>query len=159
MSFKTRRIVTGHDEQGQAIVRRDDEIGAQKVPDTNAWFNCIWTTAGWPTDNTDDSDGALRDRGLTQGNGSVLRIVEMGPGHRSPMHRTQSLDYGIVLSGVIELELDQGKRVALKAGDVVVQRGTIHAWINPGTEPARVAFILLSAAPLQVGGREIEPTH
>ena len=95
-----------------------------------------------------ERDGAEQDSTLSNANGSVLRIVEMAPGHRSPMHRTPSLDYGIVLSGEIELELDDGRSVLLHSGDVVVQRGTIHAWRNPGAMPARMAFVLLSAAPL-----------
>ena len=113
-----------------------------------AWFNKIWRTESWPCDNQDSTDGAERDTGLASTNGSVLRIVEMAPGHRSPMHRTQSLDYGIVLAGEIDLELDEGRIVSLNVGDVVVQRGTIHAWINRGNSPARMAFVLLSAAPL-----------
>jgi len=148
MSFTTRRIVTGHDAQGRAIVESERQLRAQPVPNDTAWFNKIWSTDSWPCDNTDPIDGAVRDTGLASANGSVLRIVEMAPGHRSPMHRTQSLDYGIVLAGEIDLELDEGRIVRLNVGDVVVQRGTIHAWINRGNLPARMAFVLLSAAPL-----------
>ena len=148
MSFTTRRIVTGHDAQGRAIVESERRLRAQPVPNDTAWFNKIWSTESWPCDNQDSTDGAERDTGLASTNGSVLRIVEMAPGHRSPMHRTQSLDYGIVLAGEIDLELDEGRIVSLNVGDVVVQRGTIHAWINRGDSPARMAFVLLSAAPL-----------
>ena len=144
MSFTTRRIVTGHDAQGRAIVESERRLRANDT----AWFNKIWSTESWPCDNQDSTDGAERDTGLASTNGSVLRIVEMAPGHRSPMHRTQSLDYGIVLAGEIDLELDEGRIVSLNVGDVVVQRGTIHAWINRGDSPARMAFVLLSAAPL-----------
>jgi quercetin dioxygenase-like cupin family protein len=147
MGFETRRIVTGHDSRGRAIVQSERRLRAQQVPNDSAWFNKIWTTHSWPTDNADPTDGAERDTGLASENGSVLRIVEMAPGHRSPMHRTQSLDYGIVLAGEIDLELDEGCIVSLNVGDVVVQRGTIHAWINRGTTPARMAFVLLTAAP------------
>ena len=148
MSFTTRRIVTGHDAQGRAIVESERRLRAQPVPNDTAWFNKIWSTESWPCDNQDSTDGAERDTGLASTNGSVLRIVEMAPGHRSPMHRTQSLDYGIVLAGEIDLELDEGRIVSLNVGDVVVQRGTIHAWINRGDSPARMAFVLLSAAPV-----------
>ena len=148
MSFETRRIVTGHDAQGRAIVQSERQLRAQPVPNHSAWFNKIWSTDTWPSDNNDPIDGAERETGLASTNGSVLRIVEMAPGHRSPMHRTQSLDYGIVLAGEIDLELDERRIVSLNVGDVVVQRGTIHAWINRGTSPARMAFVLLSAAPL-----------
>jgi quercetin dioxygenase-like cupin family protein len=149
MGFEIRRIVTGHDAEGSAIVHSDSQLSAQQVPADTAWFNKIWSTEGWPADNSDLQDGALRDTGLANANGSVLRIVEMAPGHRSPMHRTQSLDYGIVLSGEVQLELDAGRTVLLKSGDVVIQRGTIHAWSNRGTSAARMAFVLLSAAPLE----------
>ena len=148
MSFTTRRIVTGHDAQGRAIVESERRRRAPPVPHDTAGFNKLWSTDSWPSDNQDSTDGAERDTGLASTNGSVLRIVEMAPGHRSPMHRTQSLDYGIVLAGEIDLELDEGRIVSLNVGDVVVQRGTIHAWINRGTSPARMAFVLLSAAPL-----------
>jgi len=75
------------------------------------------------------------------------------------MHRTDSLDYGIVLEGEIVLELDDGKSVHLKAGDVVVQRGTIHAWVNPTDKPNRMAFILLDAKPATVGGKPLPTVH
>jgi quercetin dioxygenase-like cupin family protein len=146
MSFETRRIVTGLDEQGRAIVVSERRLRAQPVPNDSAWFNKIWSTDTWPCDNNDTTDGAERETGLASANGSVLRIVEMAPGHRSPMHRTRSLDYGIVLAGEVDLELDEGRIVSLDVGDVVVQRGTIHAWINRGNSPARMAFVLLSAA-------------
>ncbi len=148
MSFVTRRIVTGHDAQGRAVVASERRLNAEPVPNDSAWFNKIWSTHTWPANNADPTDGAEQGTGLASENGSVLRIVEMAPGHRSPMHRTQSLDYGIVLAGEIDLELDQGRRVSLEVGDVVIQRGTIHAWINRGSSPARMAFVLLSAAPL-----------
>jgi quercetin dioxygenase-like cupin family protein len=148
MSFETRRIVTGHDAQGRAIVQSERLLRAHAVPNHSAWFNKIWSTDSWPSDNNDPIDGAERETGLATANGSVLRIVEMTPGHRSPMHRTRSLDYGIVLAGEIDLELDEGRIVSLHVGDVVVQRGTIHAWLNRGTSLARMAFVLLSAAPL-----------
>ena len=66
------------------------------------------------------------------------------------MHRTETIDYVLVLSGEIDMETDDST-IKLRAGDVLVQRGTNHAWINRGTEPARVAFILIDAAPLGIG--------
>jgi quercetin dioxygenase-like cupin family protein len=159
MGFTTRRIVTGHDAAGGAVVTSDQSLAAQPAGDDGAWFTRLWTTTSWPADNLDASDGARLGSGLTAANGSVLRIVDMAPGHRSPMHRTQSLDYGIVLQGEVDLELDHGRIVNLAAGDVVIQRGTIHAWINRGSRPARLAFVLLGAAPIVIDGRTLEPTH
>ncbi|HEU0073763.1 MAG TPA: cupin domain-containing protein [Dehalococcoidia bacterium] len=88
----------------------------------------------------------------------MFRVGEIGPGARSPMHRTNSVDYGIVLEGELDMELDGGDRVHLKAGDVVVQRGTNHAWINDSHQPARMAWILLDAEPVRIGDRVLEPT-
>jgi quercetin dioxygenase-like cupin family protein len=89
--------------------------------------------------------------GLTLPGGSVLRVVELLPGKRSAMHRTNSLDYGIVLTGAIELELDDGAVTLIEAGSIIIQRGTMHAWRNPSAEtPARVAFVLLDATPATV---------
>ncbi|MGH8230644.1 MAG: cupin domain-containing protein [Steroidobacteraceae bacterium] len=157
MGFETRRVVTGHDAAGRAVLTSDQTLTAQPVAHGGAWFNKLWATNAWPADNADETDGARRDTGLSADNGSVLRIVDMAPGHRSPMHRTQSLDYGIVLSGEVDLELDGGLSTRLNAGDVVIQRGTIHAWINRGSQPARVAFVLLGAAALSVAGRQLRP--
>jgi quercetin dioxygenase-like cupin family protein len=76
-------------------------------------------------------------------NGTVIRIVDLAPRSRSPMHRTQSLDYAIVLSGTASLVLDDGSETVLRPGDVVIQRGTDHAWVNKTDEPARMAFVLV----------------
>lgn len=159
MGLQTRRIVTGHDAAGRAVVESDQGLAAQPAADDGAWFTRLWTTTSWPADNLDATDGTRLQSGLAAANGSVLRIVDMAPGHRSPMHRTQSLDYGIVLQGEVDLELDEGRIVSLAAGDVVIQRGTIHAWINRGSQPARLAFVLLAAASLVIDGRTLKPTH
>ena len=71
------------------------------------------------------------------------------------MHRTYSLDYGIVLQGEVDLELDAGKKTRVKTGEIVVQRGTIHAWHNPGNDVARVAFILLDASAATHNGKPL----
>ena len=75
------------------------------------------------------------------------------------MHRTQTLDYGVVLDGAIDLELDDGAVKTVGAGEIVVQRGTMHAWHNTTDRPCRIAFILFPANPLVAGGATLEPTH
>ena len=150
-----RRIVTGHDQNGKAIVASDSVIAPEKIPTGDAFFAKLWTTATSPADCNDASDGAARPSGLTLPGGTVLRFVEMQPHARSPLHRTSSVDYGIVLEGEVALELDDGRRVPLKPGDVVVQRGTIHAWINEAAKPARMAFVLIDAQPAIVRGRSL----
>jgi quercetin dioxygenase-like cupin family protein len=74
------------------------------------------------------------------------------------MHRTETLDYAILLSGECDLELDDGVMVHMKPGDVAVQRGTMHAWVNNGKEPCVLAFVLIDAEPAEAGGRKLH-TH
>jgi quercetin dioxygenase-like cupin family protein len=113
-----------------------------------------------PADNNDETDGAIRDAGLTLPGGSVIRIVDLGPGTVSPMHRSNSIDYGILLSGALELELEGGERRKLSPGDIVVQRGTNHLWRNPSeSEWCRIAFILIEAAPVRIDGRDLPEIH
>ena len=76
--------------------------------------------------------------------GSVFRVVEFGPGVAPRNHRTDSIDYAVVMSGEIDMEMDDTV-VHLKAGDVLVQRGTIHNWVNNGTEPCVIAFSLIAS--------------
>ena len=75
--------------------------------------------------------------------GTIIRIVDLEPRSRSPLHRTETIDYGIVLAGHVTLVLDDGSETPLATGDVIVQRGTDHAWVNPMDEPARMVFVLV----------------
>lgn len=148
-----RRIVTGHDAAGRAIIRSDELLPVTPIPSGDAAFSLVWTTATVPADNNDETDGRTREAGLTLHQGSVIRIVDMVPGGVSPFHRSSSIDYGIVLSGQVELELDDGAVTTARAGDIIVQRGTIHLWRNPSaTEVCRIAFVLIEAAPVTVDG-------
>jgi len=140
-------VVTGHDTNGRAVIRREVSTPTRMIPSGDAAFALLWTTATVPADNNDETDGRERDAGLTLENGSVLRIVDMLPGRESPMHRTHSIDYGIVLSGEIELELDDGCKTTIREGGIIVQRGTNHLWRNVSEHPARIAFVLIEAAP------------
>jgi quercetin dioxygenase-like cupin family protein len=161
MSRKTapfRRIVTGHDETGRAVIRSVDTLAPEEIPTGVAAFATIWSTAEVPVNLNDETDGRERNAGLTLEGGSVIRIVDMLPGGESPMHRTNSIDYGIVLSGQVELELDNGIVETCGAGDVVVQRGTMHLWRNrSATEICRIVFVLTeSRGPYLHDG---EPLH
>lgn len=156
-----RRIVTGHDAAGKAVFRSDDLLPVEPIPSGDAAFSLVWTTASVPADNNDETDGRLRDAGLTLHQGSVIRIVDMVPGGTSPMHRSSSIDYGIVLSGAVELELDGGAVTTAHAGDIIVQRGTVHLWRNPSaSETCRIVFVLIEAAPVAIDGvalKDINP--
>jgi quercetin dioxygenase-like cupin family protein len=154
-----RRIVTAHDEGGSAIVASIDPLTPTMIPSGDAAFQLVWTTPAVPVDLNAGTDGASSDDSLI-GRGSVLRVVDMLPGKSSPMHRTVSIDYGIVISGQLELTLDGGETVALAAGDIVVQRGTNHLWRNPSaTDVTRVAFVLIEAKPVVVNGQPLGEIH
>jgi quercetin dioxygenase-like cupin family protein len=77
-------------------------------------------------------------------------VIDFPPGNAAHMHRTETIDYVIVLEGEIEMDMDRST-VRLKAGDVMVQRGTNHAWANRGSTRARVAFVLIDAEPIGIG--------
>jgi quercetin dioxygenase-like cupin family protein len=139
------RVVTGHDAQGRAVFKSEDVSPTKLIPSGDASFLLIWTTQTVPADNNDETDGRLRDAGLTLNQGSVIRIVDMLPGKESPMHRTNSIDYGIILKGEIELELEDGAKRTVREGGIIIQRGTNHIWRNVTNEPTRIAFILIEA--------------
>ena len=152
-----RRIVTGHNKAGRAIFKCDDLLPVDPIPSGDAAFCLIWTTANVPADNNDETDGRTRDAGLTLNQGSVIRIVDMLPGGSSPMHRTNSIDYGIILSGEVELELDDGVVTTAGLGDIIVQRGTMHLWRNrSATENCRIVFVLIEATPVLVNSAPLK---
>lgn len=153
MSFELRRVVTGHDEAGNAIVRADEVVQShERLPGYQAMT--VWCTSELPVNNDESAfrNGAPGPKGERV----LMRIGEMGPDadSASVMHRTETLDYAVVLSGTCDMELDNGEMVhGLKAGDVVIQRGTNHRWIQRGPEPVRFLFVLIDAQPVHAGGR------
>jgi quercetin dioxygenase-like cupin family protein len=155
MALQIRRVVTGHDTAGKAVVSIDgiSQNTPNRRPGTEATL--VWTTEGFPADNTGDADGSTRPVGSTVPNGSVFRVVSYGPGCAPRNHRTDSIDYGVVISGEIDMDLDDDISVHLRAGDVLVQRGTIHNWVNNGAEPCVIASVLIDAQPVEVGGRAL----
>jgi quercetin dioxygenase-like cupin family protein len=156
MTLRLRRVVTGHDANGKAIVTID-EVSRDLVSTRPGVSTCVaWTSEGFPIDNNGEADEALRKTGTTHANGTVFRIIEFAPGNAERNHRTDSIDYACVLSGEIDMDLD-GTNVHLKAGDVIVQRGTIHNWINRGTEPCVIAFVLIAAHSVVAGGKALPP--
>ena len=152
MALQFRRVVTGHDETGRAAVKIDEVTQNLVSSRPGATASVVWTTQGFPVDNTGDEDQGRRQTGTTLDNGSVFRVLELAPGATPRNHRTDSIDYAVVMAGEIDMELDD-MTVHLKAGDVLVQRGTIHNWVNRGTVPCVIAFVLIAAKPVEVGGR------
>ena len=150
MTSNMRRVVTGHDQDGKAVITIDDVSPHVTAPRKGATSTVIWSTETLPADNgTVDDAGGLK-LGTSLENGSIFRIVDYEPGVSPRNHRTQSIDYGVVMSGEIYMQLDGGT-VHLKEGDVLVQRGTIHNWENRGSKTCRMAFVLIGAKPLRIG--------
>ncbi len=147
-----RRVVTGHDDSGVSVFTADGPVPVVRTAPDGALFYEIWGTDAMPAPiGIDPIDTGASDPTLTAltvppaPNGTKIRINEFPPGAVSPVHRTQSVDYGIVLSGEVVLVLDEAETV-LRAGDVVVQRGTNHRWENRSPDTARMAFILVDGA-------------
>jgi quercetin dioxygenase-like cupin family protein len=148
--MQLRRVVTGHDAQGQAVVQID-EICTHILSRRPLHSSCVvWSSAEFPVDNAMPGDLAAREVSVLGKSDSVFRVVQYQPGVAPRNHRTETLDYAVVMSGEIDMELD-GSTVHLKQGDVLVQRGTIHNWINRGTVPCTIAFVLIAAQPPVLG--------
>lgn len=175
MSSQIRRVVTGKDAKGKAIAISDgaaQNVVVSKERGTTSTL--LWVTDSTPADVSGDQDAAARKIGVPPpANGTIFRVIEyapekeikssyeerikltrgMGLGPEGPtrdhprdagMHRTRTIDYVLVLSGEIDMLMDDSE-VHLKAGDVLVQRATNHAWVNRGDKPCKVAFILVDA--------------
>jgi len=154
MSLNVRRVVTGHDSDGKAVILID-EICKNVISRRERHHSCvIWSTTSFPVENSGSEDESLRAVTAPGPTGTVFRIIQYEPGVAPRNHRTDSVDYAVVLSGQIDMELDGGT-VHLKAGDALVQRGTIHNWINRGNEPCIIAFVLIAAHPVQSGGKTL----
>jgi len=156
MAIKVRRVVTGHDASGKAVVKID-EVSKNVISNRPGASACVvWTTDSIPADNSGEGDAALKKVGTTLPGGTVFRVVEFSPGVSPRVHRTDSIDYAVVISGEIDMELEKGSEVHLKAGDVLVQRGTVHNWINRGKVPCVIAFSLVDARPVTAGGKRLD---
>jgi hypothetical protein len=176
MRWRVRRVVTGHNEKGQSCIVFDGL--APNVKETESMpglaLTDLWETTGSPASNAGSADAAARPVRLEPpSNGTLLRIVEfppdsvwrgranaaeafesIGAGHArdrasdDPMrHKTATVDYIVVLKGEIFAIMDEGETL-LKAGDILIQRGTNHSWSVRGNEPCIVAAVLVSAQPI-----------
>ena len=168
------RYITTHDSSGKAIFSNalSEDMPVQRIGD-GADFSLAYTSSHFPAQLTNDTDISEYDKylssppGITISTGTVCRVVDMQPGSLSPMHRTVSLDYGVVLEGEVELVLDSGETRLLKRGDVAVQRGTNHAWRNvtpdvmdPVSDEkkpqwARMLYVLSPAQEISIGGKKL----
>jgi quercetin dioxygenase-like cupin family protein len=141
-----RRIVTGHDASGRSIVLSD--APTPKTLDIGtAAFHELWITDRTPAPiaatEPEPTDRPVRTP--PPADGVVVRFTEMAPGAESPMHRTETVDVGVVLEGETWLLLDDGSETCVRVGDAVVQRATNHAWANRSDVPVRMLFVLIDA--------------
>jgi quercetin dioxygenase-like cupin family protein len=165
MTMQVRRVVTGHDENGNAVVVSDERLTAVSRGEGASISGCeMWSTNRMPIDNSAAADAAQRAGFINHyihanyvgtGAGTTFRITEFAPGHARFTHRTETADYVVVLSGTIDMELENDEVIHLQPGDVVVQRGTVHTWVNRGSVPAVTAFILMDATPAEVAGKQL----
>ena len=157
MALSIRRVVTDHDSEGQSIVRFDEVTSNIVSRRPGHASTVIWSHAQTPVDNSEPGDGGLRNVADCAADGAIFRVVEYAPGVSPRMHRTQTVDYAVVMAGEIDMILDGGKVVHLKQGDCIVQRGTVHDWVNNGTVPCVIAFVLIASEPVRVAGKELGP--
>ena len=149
-----RRVVTGHDDDNVAKVILDGPATNARTGGSGNVSTLIWCTDAMPADiaigKTVEDMGARRLGTPPPPNGTRFAVIDFPPGNKAHMHRTETVDYVIVIEGEIDMDMD-GSTVKLKAGDVMVQRGTNHAWANRCNKRARVAFVLIDAEPLGIG--------
>ncbi len=148
-----RRVVTGHDAKKIAKVLIDGKAANDAGAPGRARV-LMWCTDAAPTDiaigERIEDMGARKLGTAPPPRGTRFTVNDIPPGAPGVMHRTETVDYCIVLAGEVDMEMD-ASTIHLKAGDIVIQRGTNHAWINRGSEPARIAFVLIDAEPLGIG--------
>jgi quercetin dioxygenase-like cupin family protein len=139
-----RRVVTGHDQRGVSVFAADGLVPVVRTAPDGALFCEVWATSAMPAPvAAAEPDPTLTALSVPPApNGTKIRVNVFPPGAVSPMHRTQSVDYGIVLDGEVVLVLDESE-TTLRPGDIVVQRGTNHRWENRTDGTARMAFILV----------------
>lgn len=141
-----RRIVTTHDPSGKALVMMEGPAPRRELRGRGNISTLIWGSDETPAEIWTDEDFGVRDNDIPPPpGGSWFRVIDYPPQMTGRMHRTDTVDYVICMSGEIDMELDDGAMVHMAAGDVMVQQGTNHSWINNSNAPCRVAFALLDA--------------
>ncbi|KAI5856686.1 hypothetical protein GGS23DRAFT_394905 [Durotheca rogersii] len=162
----TTTYLTGHNDEGSAVVRSERQAKWTALDGGKMGFNQIYTNT-FLADLNDDADIKFHDEkvasgklGLASKGAAVCRMVDFGPLYQCVMHRTKSLDFGILIEGEIEMVLDDGSVTRLKRGDIAVQRATMHSWRNPSpTEWARMVFVLQDAKPVFVNGEKLDEDY
>ena len=151
-----RRIVTGHDRSNKAKVIIDRLVDNVKTNAPTSASMAVWASETMPIEIPVGEAGQIEDCGQRKlptqppPNGTRFIVMEFDPGAEGVMHRTETIDYIACLEGEIEMDMDE-ETVKLRAGDVMVQRGTNHAWMNRSKARARLAIVLVDAKPLGIG--------
>lgn len=150
-----RRIVTGHDKDGKAVVWIDGFATNHKYPNPRMISTLLWCTDEAPGDFMKDEDFGSRVLGTAPPpNGTRCMFSVLQPGHAAKewphMHRTDTIDYKVIISGEVTMYLDNSK-VVCKPGDIIIQRGTNHAWVNEGSAPCRSMTVLVDGKPKREG--------
>ena len=148
------RVVTGHDQDNVAKVLISGPATNAKCPQPGLVSTMMWCTdtapATIPIGEHPEDMGARTLGTAPPPKGTRFAVIDIPPGNQPHMHRTETLDYVIVMEGEIEMDMD-ASTVKLRAGDILIQRGTNHAWANRSDKRARVAFVLVDAEPLGIG--------
>ncbi|KAK3056024.1 hypothetical protein LTR09_003260 [Extremus antarcticus] len=140
--------ITSHNGAGKAIIHTSEKPKATLYPEHRFASTNLYVTTAMPVDLNDDID-------LKQSQNVISS--DFAPSSKGFIHRTQSLDYGIVMEGSIVLELDDGNTTLMSRGDIAIQRATMHGWHNPsGTEWARLLFVLQDCEPLVINGKSLD---
>jgi len=143
-----RRIVTGYDESGRSTILSDGPSGEQRIANELITVTHLWATDRTPAPFMDAGDGAELVTGTAPPEaGSKFLALDIAPGElQGGDHQTDTLDYAICLAGEVDAVLDT-ETITMKAGDVLIQRGTMHNWINRGQTMARILFVMLDGTP------------
>ncbi|KAE8444209.1 hypothetical protein EG329_000806 [Mollisiaceae sp. DMI_Dod_QoI] len=155
-----RLITTTHAADGTSIFAGDEEVKQFFPFGPNATgFSTFHSSDKVPASNTAPLPQLANTLPRCPPTGVVFGISDIPPGHQAPMHRTLSLDYGIILSGEIVLRLDGGEEKIVKAGEFVIQTGVNHEWINRGKEVCRFAYVMVGSEKIVLeDGKALEQT-
>jgi quercetin dioxygenase-like cupin family protein len=149
-----RRIVTGHTDRNVTTVLMDGPAQNTKSSRPGTTSTLIWSSdtmpIAMPVGEAVEDMGARILGTQPPPNGTRFIVMEFAPGEVGRMHRTETIDYISVLEGEIEMDMDDST-VRMKAGDIMVQRGTNHAWMNRSDKRARISIVLIDAQPLGFG--------
>jgi quercetin dioxygenase-like cupin family protein len=159
MTHAVRRIVAQHDETGRARFAIDERIDMPPIGGQGSFSSLMWVTDRTPADNMDQRDLLGNLASLVSEGGTAIRVLDVSPTEETPMHRTVSVDYVIITKGEIDLELEGGEVRTVHAGDIVIQRGTNHRWVNRSGAWMQMVAILIAAQPVLIDGRLLSEVH